>query len=408
MPIQSPLLNYLSKNNFSRKKFKSNTYCNIDIPEKFSFIENPELTLEKLSVLVNAVYNPDIKDLHLNHKECKVLDLGASTVMDVIIMEARNEWKRRRKKSPLNGKYSRDKKVNEILKVVGLHKDIGHQDSLQLPAEIKKNYSTFNLRIGQKEIINKPGQSTYREKVATELTIYFDDILKKHKVQLTGSGINKLSQLLTEILDNTEQHSSTNHWYVNGYRDENGTCNICIFNFGESIHKTLSTAVLDIKTKTHIIDLINKHMNQGYFRTSEWSAESLWTLYALQEGVSRFNTDQSIREDTIRGLGTTMLIDFFMQLSSKDGDSLPKMAILSGNTYILFDEIYKLEKKAFQGGSRKIIAFNKENDLNQKPDNKNVKTLKNHFPGTIISLKFKLDDNFLKEFVERQNGTRRI
>ncbi len=404
--ILSPLLNYLYDNIFCKgEKFINSDDYVINIPKNFSLIENPEETLEILSKLIYAVHRPSIYNLFIDHSSCNLIDMDASTLMDIIIMEAKKEWSRRNKISPLHGRYSLINKVNEILKVAGLHKHIDHLHSHLLPEEVKKNYTTFDLVIGNKNDTIKPGMPRHRDFTATKLTDYFDNILKKHKVKLTISGKSKLSQLITEVLDNTEQHSNTAHWYVIGYRDEDGVCNIAIINFGDSIHKTLSSANLDSNTRMHITSLINKHTKTGLFNVkNNWSEESLWTLYALQEGISRFNTDESIKNDYIRGTGTTKLIDFFMQLSSKDDSNKPKMAIVSGNTYILFDNKYKLKDKNLAGGNRKIIAFNPTNDLYEKPDSNNVKTLKYYFPGTVISLRFKLDDIYLQSIIKENHN----
>ena len=53
--------------------------------------------------------------------------------------------------------------------------------------------------------------------------------------------------------------------------------------------------------------------------------------------------------------------------------------------------------KAFGTGERQIIAFNKENDIYQKPDRTYVRRIKERFPGTIISLRFYLDGRYIRK-----------
>jgi len=125
----------------------------------------------------------------------------------------------------------------------------------------------------------------------------------------------------------------------------------------------------------------NKHLGKGIFETP-YDEQALCTLYALQEGVS------SLPER--RGTGTTSLIDFFLQLAGKN----PKMCVISGHALILFDGKYSLRAEPFEGGERKVIAFNNTNSLERPPDGSYVRTLSKPFPGTLISMKFNLKEKY--------------
>ena len=50
---------------------------------------------------------------------------------------------------------------------------------------------------------------------------------------------------------------------------------------------------------------------------------------------------------------------------------------------------------AFGTGDKRIIAFNKENDIYAPPDRNNVIKMSEYFPGTVISLKFYLDNRYI-------------
>ena len=85
------------------------------------------------------------------------------------------------------------------------------------------------------------------------------------------------------------------------------------------------------------------------------------------------------------------MIEFFEKMHNEysDGKTHANMSIMSGNTHILFDGTHTLTDHE---NGRKVIAFNSDNDLKQPPDPDYVKNLgKVHFPGTIISIKFRLD-----------------
>lgn len=125
-----------------------------------------------------------------------------------------------------------------------------------------------------------------------------------------------------------------------------------------------------------------------------WQREDLWTLYSLQEGVSRF---KDTPEGIDRGQGTVHLIELFHKLGKrKSGEETPKMCLISGSTYILFDGKYQMQPTERRGEKRKIIAFNKQNDLAKKPDSDYVKRFNGFFPGTLISMSFFLDKEYLK------------
>jgi hypothetical protein len=103
------------------------------------------------------------------------------------------------------------------------------------------------------------------------------------------------------------------------------------------------------------------------------------------------------------------MIERFFAIGGTDGDQSPKMTIVSGHTVIKFDDKYKMRDEQFSddpvfGNTKsKIIAFNQENDIYQPADQHNVYNMKEFFPGTVISLKFYLD----REYIEsKKKGVR--
>lgn len=131
-------------------------------------------------------------------------------------------------------------------------------------------------------------------------------------------------------------------------------------------------------------------------RGKKWSEEALWTLYALQEGVSRFSFTERGRD---RGNGTVKMIEFFLALAGKSA----RMCVLSGKAYILFDGKYTLQDKVIEASeTRKVIAFNKVNNLEKPPNRKYVFTLPQEFPGTLISLRFSLRKTNLERLIQEE------
>jgi hypothetical protein len=169
-----------------------------------------------------------------------------------------------------------------------------------------------------------------------------------------------------------------------------GECHIVIFNYGKTIYETLidPSTSNELKLKLHqLSDLI---LSRGWFPRTVTSRrnlneECLWTLYALQDRVSRFY-DQPGGQD--RGNGTIKMIEFFEQLA---GHAPMRMCVLSGGAYILFDGSHRLKAVPRNGEQLKIIAFNDENDLSIAPDSEYVRPVEPYFPGTIVDIRLILD-----------------
>ena len=71
------------------------------------------------------------------------------------------------------------------------------------------------------------------------------------------------------------------------------------------------------------------------------------------------------------------------------------MYIISGATRILFDGRYRMHRST---DGRRVLAFNKTNDLELPPDASAVMPLKaGRLPGTLIGIKFSVQANYLRE-----------
>ena len=62
-----------------------------------------------------------------------------------------------------------------------------------------------------------------------------------------------------------------------------------------------------------------------------------------------------------------------------------------------------IQDEMLGSGKRGIIAYNKDNDIFQPPETNYVKRLKKYFPGTVISLNFFLDREYLTQILEAKN-----
>ncbi len=377
----------------------------IPIPAEFSFISDPEASLECLYDLVDCVRDSRIQNLFVDHSKCVQLDLCASAVMDVLYLQGKKNAKLRNRKFVAGGYYSENDDVNVLLKSNGILKNLNHPESQTVPANLKARLRIFELTSGR---ATPPECTSDAERTSTKLVEFFNSCLNMEGYRLNDEKQSTLIDLVAEVLGNAEEHSrqpefaSGPVWYVIGnykgseVEGQGGECHIVLFNFGESIFQSLAAPDTSDRLKDEISKLADLHRRRGFFdllvdiarglvhvKQRFWQEDALWTLYALQEGVSRF---RHLPGGEDRGNGTVRMIEFFRRLASSD----PKMVLLSGRTWILFDGTHSLETIIRDGEERKVIAFNEQNDLTVPPDPRHVQTLDRKFPGTLVSLKFKL------------------
>ena len=134
--------------------------------------------------------------------------------------------------------------------------------------------------------------------------------------------------------------------------------------------------------------LSKTYTEHGFFSSKETFNEGdLWTLYALQDGVTSVIGQR-------RGSGSVRFIDSFFNLKGDNNvDNESEMNIISGNTRIRFDGTYRISKSERNGEVYSVMSFNNSGSLEERPDSTFVGYYSPYFPGTVISVKIKLDDN---------------
>src|SRR5690606_11799784 len=105
----------------------------------------------------------------------------------------------------------------------------------------------------------------------------------------------RLTEYLSEILNNAEEHAGFVDWTLQGYLDssvEVPVCEIAIFNFGDSIAQTLDRLPKGSYTLDQIGQYLEMHAGKHYFSPS-WRKEDLLSVIALQPDVSSKNLSSS-------------------------------------------------------------------------------------------------------------------
>lgn len=377
----SKILEFLRSKNFTKTQIKRTQKIYMRIPNIFCFSRNPDESTAFLRELASNCCNKYVREIHFDHTKCACLGACASTIMDIILMESKQQ--RESQGFPIvfsgdleEGKVSNNDEIDTFLKVSGL---LNH---LNLVQGTDPNVEKLELLVN--------GDSS---DVAEDVIDYLNRALGRHSLSLTKPAMNNFGQMLGEIVDNCKLHAGDNAtWFTLGHygldkKSGYGKCKLVIFDFGNTIYESLkynSTALMNKKIKHYI------RKGRSRFKPI-FNEEVLYTLFSLQQRVSRV-----FQKDTVRGNGTITFIDAFQTLFQTEDPSVKSLlSITSGSCNILFDGTYLLKEESFGPNTNKIIAFNDSNRLDIEPDKNYVRSIKNSFPGTLISMELYIDKKYL-------------
>ncbi len=392
-PEYSELITYfnVTKDSFAKENlnFENNVF---KIPRIFSLIESYEETTSYLRKLFNALFNETHKEILIDYGECELIDVGASMCMDIILSEFFKYFDKSVKGrhtikiknvTPIN--FEKEE-IKKILFSIGAFSSIKG-------VKIKfDNIHPFPIIVGNKK--NKSLEEQ-RELNITRTVEYIIECLSKMNKALKDKAETNLYKVIGEVLQNADEHSNTTNRYSVGYfestkngEDQYGVFSLAILNFGNTFYETFKNPECqNQKIVDQMTNLSKDFTNKGFFRSSEFEEETLWTLYALQDGVTRIH-------DWDRGNGAIRFIESFFKLKGNDVcDNVSKMVLTSGRTRIIFDGSYQIVKKVRGSENKeyKMMTFNNSGNIEDKPDDKFVKCENNYFPGTLISAKIRID-----------------
>lgn len=214
--------------------------------------------------------------------------------------------------------------------------------------------------------------------------------------QLTQDGAAQIKLFIGEILNNAERHSRSGgdgEWMYAGFMarrpvEEGGsiseTAHICHLSFyspGRPIASSIQDAPASIREQ------IERY--QAAHRDCPISPETLATVFSCQDGISRVKQGEG---NPTGGTGLMDVVEFVSAVGRAPLASLePKVAIVSGRAYINFSGRY-----ANGTGSdiepRRLQWFNEGNDVRTPPDSSHVMDLPVSFPGTLITMRFTIDE----------------
>lgn len=359
---------------------KSNNIT-INLPKSFSITNNPIDTINTIKKISSLFLINNDLELTIICNDTIDMDMSALILLDLVIVRGSTFITKKRHKCSINGDLPKKSDICELFIFSGL------PNHLNL---LRKDKINPNI-----EILN-PFVARQDSNLETQRIIeYYNRCLKKNGYQLNDKGKIFFYRLINEIVDNAKIHNGYDDLYYCGgfYSDTTKKGQLSIISFGNSMYESLNSETTDINIKKKIKEYLSYQKN---FFDVTYKEETSWTVYALQYKISRYNNI----ENPDRGTGTIRFIEAFMQMGKTSKNEKPRMALLSGNTHIIFDGTYNLKEETINGEPIKVIAFNKNNNLKEKPDNEYVKSIKAKFPGVIINVEFYMDKTYLENFKE--------
>lgn len=386
-------LEYLDKRKWRvEKRIKTRKYY-IELPKIFSLTENTD---ESIRILKHLLSYKDFvkKPLFINWSTCKKMDLGASTVLTLIILNIVVYCLKNKINPRFEGKYPNKSEINNLLLKNSFFKYITpdfeninkDENILQLIAGGKSELE-FRHLVGIDKIIN----FDYFFDCCGNVTNFLKNCVKSTGNTLTKTGENEVCSLVGEILTNLKEHLGErfSQYFIIGFfeeKDNLAIINLTFLNFGDTFYEGLKE-----NSTSDMLQVLNK-LSEEYIRINKgfsenFTEEMFWTQLALQNSISR----KYIKNDgKNRGTGTISMLDFFFNLD-KEKSFIPKLTLISGNTKIRFD----INDKKYYNDN--MLIFNEEKNIFTKQNSNNILKILEFFPGTIITLDIILKDIWLKK-----------
>ena len=372
---------------------KYNSQGRIRIPANFSVTDNPKESYETLQRIISSLFLEKYDTLIFDYNECHNVELGTQVIQDIILKDYTEflTWLNRKNRRLLH-EFTRTFRAEHIYdeSVSKMSFSVGSPVNLKIRELSYDDVEKSKLRINDEKSFAKL-QRTREEETELEITSlgeYVVNSLLKVNRELADDEIESLYDVIGEALVNADDHSTTKYRFSIGYFEkriidakEVGVFQLAILNLGRTIYQKFHDP--DCPNQKHVErmkQLSDKYTQRQWLMPKKFEEETLWTLYALQDGVTS--------KKAKRGSGTISIIDSFFKIKGDDNsDSLSRMMLVSGSACINFDGTYKIQKKEDDNGKQmSVMTFNKSGNIEDKPDNKYVYCNDSFFPGTLLSV----------------------
>ena len=392
LKIQPELSVFLRNHGFFDDGFVS---AIIKAPDEFSFEEDNDGSIVFFKKILSTFYLSD-NVLIMDFTDCKEIAIPNAMLLNLILIDFRvaerdfNNVYFGKVQKKLKIIKSKHLKANKCLHVFHLLDNVEVNDGdayLYLGNQVgflQKSLYRYNLKGA----------------ICTKVREFVNESLKASNAILNKTGENKLDRLLSEIFNNAEDHSTFRKWFVNGvsFREiiENGATivelNLGILNFGYSISEGLFNNRQRNKEMMAYIDpWYETHKRDIRFKLMPYTKDDLYTLYCLQEGVSRLKYQSSGR-----GSGTMNFLRAFMSLGSYgkiNSKYRSHLNIISGNTIVRCTH----DVEPYERDKRYFLSLNTQKEMEKLPDSEYLTHTKEYFPGTFFEVKIYLNNKYFTE-----------
>ncbi|WP_374593004.1 hypothetical protein [Sphingosinicella sp.] len=380
-----------------QRRFKKKISKEIFLTD-FSFARNPHGTLTKLSELAEACCSSLDLRLHFLDKKCD----------DVAPYMALAHLTRGLPPIIAGGKITHE--IGAVVTAVNMCQELGIYSIEKYQDSEEYSISAFKMAhrappgtFGDKDHLLRP---QYKEIVADRFCDTLNGWIKSHGLELTVRAESSFCRAIGEALDNAERHGditkqgSEGDWSISAFcrllKNNEGSpllrCSVGIVSVGATISQSLSTAAPEVRKQ--IDEYVQKHTP---IFGGRYSSESLRTVMALQDGITRI---ESATQGRRGGVGFMELIEVFSALGDNGRpEDTSVFTIVSGNTCIRICDPYK--RGMPKDGGLRELWFNANNDRGQAPSQEHVISLKDAFPGVILSACFTIDPEYLRKKLEK-------
>lgn len=224
--------------------------------------------------------------------------------------------------------------------------------------------------------------------------------LIQHGFEIKKEKESSIQLMISEILDNCEQHSLLRHYFCmanfmtqlheTNVDEKIGELNIVFMNFGYGFYEGFyKNREKNIKNYNDVLTFVKYINRDRELDSNELENQIIYGI--LQFGNSRLKyTDES------RGNGTVNFIKTFSELGDFEDverNFIPKMYILTGKTIVKIcnkNQPFKVNENPF------LPLHGKGKDLwDATTENEFLKTGTNDFPGAILSARLYLNKNHI-------------
>lgn len=355
--------------------------------KRFSFLSDPKGTMKAIKAVGEAELSAYSATLDFDDEHC--LDIGAYLVLAECWPAMAAIYRGGRMMPP----------VQSVLKAVGLNRPL----NMSLRFADADNVWAFPLQrrrpAGTSRSLNVHLEPQRREKTTDGLVAAIDEWIGQPplELELTEEGRAWIAMIAGELLDNAERHShrgGDGDWSIAAFmtrRDEEQdgpsfSCHLAFLSVGETISESLKSAADEIAVP------LKRYC--AMHRSTGMSEEALRTVFALQDGVTR---DPAAARERRGGTGFQEVLDLLNMLGSTSRVGRgPRAAILSGRTCIRLESPYIQGVRRKGDTSPRELWFNGVNAHTSPPDPNFVFELEEGLAGTLITMAFNLDPEYLR------------